>query len=162
MYGHTKTMKVLTELLDSFRGIVGQERPFGIMTNPPANIRPRNWFRPVKLFSDLGNPVARGAIIDEGQHIMDEIKRKSHDLILNNQEPNVVYLGGWEMVVLSTWFNIMHPTFIKPSDTSGNTDDDEIAHLQMDGAGHLLVKKSEAESFIEVVAKRKVTADSFL
>jgi len=153
-------MKVLTELLDSFRGLIGEARPFGVLTNPPANRRPENWFKPVKLFSDLGNPVARGAIIDEGQHIMNVINSKTTEIILNNQNPGSVYLGGWEMVVLGAWFNIMHPLKLNDFENAGN---DEVVHITADGSTSLLVKRSDAESFIEVVAaKRKVTADSFL
>jgi len=160
MYGHTSTMKTLTELLDSFRGTIGDSNTGGF-SNPSPCPRPSRWFRPIKLFAELGNPIARNAILEEGNYVREEIKRKAHDLILNNQEAERIYLGGWEMVVLLAWFDLMHP--IKLNDTTVSKDTEGVLiEMAVDGCGHMRIIESDAESFIEVVAKRKVTADSFL
>lgn len=151
MYGHTSTMKALTELLDSFRGTIGDTNTGGF-ANPPPCARPKRWFKPIKLFSDLGNPVARSAIIDEGTFIMEEIKRKAHDLVLNGQEPERIYLGGWEMVVLPVWFDVRSVLYL----TYEPDNDDKLIEIAIDGvSGTVKVYESDAETFIEVVAKQR-------
>lgn len=151
MYGHTNTMKQITELIDALRGTIGVEAQGGWARNPPQCSNPRKWFHVVKLLADLGLQPCLDAIRDEATHVMLEIDKQTCVHMTNNLVPEAVYLGAWESLVMMEWQHKSSRIIIQ-QDPQQDWDSSVLMYIHV-VCGELPIKNSDAESHIEVTLR---------